>query len=114
LPNPDLPFVLSQSTACFVEPKSADTNATTPAGTGPYQLESWQRGAACTLFKSATYRAAASVKINKFVFKFMSDTDAQAAALLAGDIDLFPRAGTRSVPQFKRDARFQVLGLSYA
>lgn len=34
---------------------------------------------------------------------------AQVAALLAGDVDLFPRVTPRSVPQFKTNPRFQVL-----
>ncbi|RZI97579.1 MAG: ABC transporter substrate-binding protein, partial [Rubrivivax sp.] len=34
--DPDLPFVLGQATSIIVEPKSADSNATKPVGTGPY------------------------------------------------------------------------------
>ena len=109
LSNPDLPFMLGQSTACIVEPKSAETNATAPVGTGPYKLSAWQRGASCTLVKSPTYRDPNLAKTEKFVFRFMSDTAAQTAALLSNDIDIFPRAGTRSVSQFKGNARFQVL-----
>jgi peptide/nickel transport system substrate-binding protein len=109
LSNPDLPFMLGQSTACIVEPKSAETNATAPVGTGPYKLAAWQRGASCTLVKSPTYRDPSLAKVEKFVFRFMSDTAAQTAALMANDIDIFPRAGTRSVAQFKGNPRFQVL-----
>jgi peptide/nickel transport system substrate-binding protein len=109
LPNPDLPFMLGQSTACLVEPKSADTNATAPVGTGPYKLAAWQRGASCTLVKSPTYRDPSLAKTERFVFRFMSDTAAQTAALMANDIDIFPRAGTRSVAQFKGNPRFQVI-----
>jgi peptide/nickel transport system substrate-binding protein len=36
--DPDLAVRLGQATAIIVEPKSADTNATKPVGTGPYQL----------------------------------------------------------------------------
>lgn len=109
LPNPDLAFMLGQSTAIIVEPKSADSNVTAPVGTGPYMLSAWQRGASCTLVKSPTYRNPGLAKIEKFVFRFMSDTAAQSAAMLANDIDIFPRAGTRSVAQFKGNPRFQVL-----
>jgi len=34
---------------------------------------------------------------------------AQVAALLAGDVDAFPRVTPRSVPQFKTNPRFQVV-----
>ncbi len=47
--DPDLLFLLGQATAIIVEPKSADTNATKPVGTGPYQLADWRRGASLTL-----------------------------------------------------------------
>ena len=43
--DPDLLFVLGQATAVIVEPKSADTNATKPVGTGPYELDNWRKGA---------------------------------------------------------------------
>ena len=42
--DPDFPFLLGQATAVIVEPKSADTNATKPVGTGPYRLENWVKG----------------------------------------------------------------------
>ena len=43
-------------------------------------------------------------------FRFISDPAAQVAALLAGDVDAFPRAAAaRSVAQFKADPRFKVL-----
>ena len=49
--DPDLLFVLGQATASIVEPKSADSNATKPVGTGPYKLDSWAEGSSVTLSK---------------------------------------------------------------
>ena len=46
---------------------------------------------------------------SKVTFRFISDPAAQAAALLAGDVDVFPRIGTRVVPQFKNNPQFQVI-----
>ena len=37
--EPDLLFLLGQATAIMVEPKSVETNATKPVGTGPFMLE---------------------------------------------------------------------------
>src|SRR5450830_451930 len=37
--EPDLLFLLGQSSAIVVEPKSVETNATKPVGTGPYRLD---------------------------------------------------------------------------
>jgi peptide/nickel transport system substrate-binding protein len=109
-PEPDLLFLLGQGTAIIVEPKSVPTNATQPVGTGPYKLDNWAKGSTVTLSKWPSYRAPASAKINKVTFRFISDPAASVAALLAGDVDSFPRGITgRSIEQFKGDPRFQVL-----
>ena len=47
--DPDLLFVLGQATSIIVEPKSADTNANKPVGTGPYQLQAWNKGSSVVL-----------------------------------------------------------------
>lgn len=107
--DPDLPFVLGQATAVIVEPKSAETNATKPVGTGPYKLDSWARGSSLTLSKWDGFRSPAEAKLKKVTFRFISDPAAQAAAMLAGDVDVFPRIGTRVVPQFKNNPQFQVI-----
>ena len=109
-PNPDLPFLLGQATAIIVEPKSAGSNATAPVGTGPYVLDQWRKGASLSVKKWPEYRAADKVAIDGATFRFISDTAAQAAALLSGDVDLFARVQVaRSLDQFKNDQRFQVL-----
>ncbi|MDP9898432.1 ABC transporter substrate-binding protein [Variovorax ginsengisoli] len=107
--DPDFPFVLGQATAIIVEPKSADTNAAKPVGTGPYKLDSYNKGASLVLSKWDGYRAPAQAKINKITFRFISDPAAQAASLLAGDVDAFPRIATRVVAQFKNNPQFQVI-----
>ncbi|MDB5875225.1 MAG: transporter substrate-binding protein [Ramlibacter sp.] len=107
--DPDLPFILGQATSVIVEPKSADSNATKPVGTGPYKLESWNKGSSVVLTKWAGFRNPGLAKINKVTFRFISDPAAQAASLLSGDVDAFPRAATRIVPQFKNNGQFQVI-----
>jgi peptide/nickel transport system substrate-binding protein len=61
------------------------------------------------LTKWAGFRNPAQAKINKVTFRFISDPAAQAAAVLSGDVDAFPRIATRVLPQFKTNPRFQVL-----
>ncbi len=107
--DPDFLFLMGQATAIMVEPKSVDTNATKPVGTGPYKLDVWNKGSSVSLVKWDGYRNAAAIKLRKATFRFISDPAAQVAALLAGDIDMFPRVTPRSVPQFKNNAKFQVL-----
>jgi peptide/nickel transport system substrate-binding protein len=107
--DPDLLFMLGQATAVVVEPKSADTNATKPVGTGPYKLDSWSKGSSLVLSKWEGFRNPGAAKLRKVTFRFISDPAAQAASLLAGDVDAFPRIATRVVPQFKNNPQFQVL-----
>ncbi len=43
-------------------------------------------------------------------FRFISDPSAAVAAMLAGDVDAFPRfANVQALDQFRSDPRFQVL-----
>ena len=108
--NPDLLFQLGQATAVMVEPKSVATNNTQPVGTGPYRLDTWNRGSSVTLTRWDGYRDVANVKIRRATLRFINDPAAQVASLLSGDVDVFPRVGAgRSLEQFKRDKRFQVL-----
>ncbi|HKB52468.1 MAG TPA: ABC transporter substrate-binding protein, partial [Ramlibacter sp.] len=59
--DPDFLFLMGQATAIIVEPKSVDTNATKPVGTGPYKLDSWAKGSSVSLSKWDGYRSAANV-----------------------------------------------------
>jgi peptide/nickel transport system substrate-binding protein len=109
-PNPDLLFALGQATAAIVEPKSAATNATQPVGTGPYRLDSWAKGSQLVLKRWEAHRNAKAIRIQRAVFRFISDPAAQVASLLSGDVDAFPRvAAARSLAQFKADKRFSVM-----
>jgi len=104
-----LPFRLGENTAVILSPKSAASTATQPVGTGPYKLESWQKGSAITLTKWDGHRDAASVKLKRVSFRFISDPAAQMAALLAGDIDGMPRFGAlQNLKQLQADKRFTV------
>ena len=107
--DPDLPFLLGQATAVIVEPKSVDTNATKPVGTGPYQLASWNKGASVVLTAWNGHRQPGSTAIRRATFRFIADPAAQVAALMAGDVDVFQRVSSRGVVQFKSNPRYQVL-----
>ena len=108
--EPNFPFLMGQATAAIIEPKSAPTDGTQPVGTGPYQLGAWAKGSSITLTKWADYRNAAAIKLSKVTIRIISDPAAQVAALLSGDVDVFPRvAAARSLAQFRADPRFTVL-----
>ena len=103
------PFRLGENTAVMLSPKSAATANTQPVGTGPFKLDSWQKGTAVTLVKWDDFRDAAAIKLKRVSFRFINDPAAQVAALLAGDIDGMPRFGAvQNLKQFQGDKRFAV------
>ncbi len=108
--DPDLLFKLGQATAAMVEPKSVATNSTKPVGTGPYLLDSWAKGSSVTLLRWDDHRNAKGVLLRRVQMRFISDPAAQVAALLSGDVDLFPRvSAARSLQQFQSNKKYQVL-----
>jgi peptide/nickel transport system substrate-binding protein len=100
---------LGYSTAIIMDEKSAADEANHPVGTGPYKLNTWNRGATLTLDAWDGYRDAAKIAIKHATFKFISDPAAEAAAVMSGDIDSFPRVDAASLDQFKADPRFTVM-----
>ena len=108
--NPDFLFQLGQATAVIVEPKSVAGNNTQPVGTGPYVLESWAKGNNLVLARWPGFRDVKAVALRRVTVRFIGDAAAQMAALLAGDVDVFPRvSAARNLAQFRADKRFQVL-----
>ncbi len=108
--NPDFLFQVGQATAVIVEPKSAAGNNSQPVGTGPFKLDSWAKGSQLVLARWDGYRDAKAIALRRVNIRFISDAAAQVAAMLAGDVDLFPRvSAARNIEQFRADKRFQVL-----
>ncbi|HUC67375.1 MAG TPA: ABC transporter substrate-binding protein [Stellaceae bacterium] len=107
--NANLLFNLGEDTGVILEPKSAATDATHPVGTGPFAFADWVKGSSITLTKWPGYRAADKIKLDKVTFRFINDPAAQVAAVLAGDVDGFPRFGALdSLKQLQSDPRFTV------
>ena len=108
-PDGNFLFRMGENTAVILHPKTADTAATKPVGTGPYKLDSWTKGSGIVLGKWDGYRDAARVALRRVTFRFINDPAAQVAALMAGDIDGMPRFGAfQSLGQFQSDKRFAV------
>jgi peptide/nickel transport system substrate-binding protein len=108
-PSFDALFHLGLNTAVIIDEKSAATEATQPVGTGPYKLGAWMKGASLTIDAWDGYRDAAKIAIHHATFRFISDAAAEGAAMLAGDVDVFPRVAASDLEQFKSDPRFKVL-----
>ncbi|MCU0814670.1 MAG: ABC transporter substrate-binding protein [Burkholderiaceae bacterium] len=102
-------FRMGENTAVILHPKSAANTATRPIGTGPFRFEEWRKGTSVTLVKWDGFRDAKSIALQRVTFRIINDPAAQVAALLAGDVDGFPRFGAvQSLKQFQGDRRFTV------
>ena len=94
--------------AVIVAPESADGNKAQPVGTGPYQFAGWVRGDSLRLSRFDDYWGEKPAMV-AVIFKLISDPSAQVAAMLAGDIDVFPNLGApESLKRFENDPRFDV------
>jgi peptide/nickel transport system substrate-binding protein len=93
-PAGSLLYWLGWPSSSIVGTKSAEANKTTPVGTGPFKFVSWAKGDKVQLARNADYwNKAVSVKLETATFRFISDPQAQAAALKSGDVDAFPEFG---------------------
>ncbi|ESR24595.1 ABC transporter substrate-binding protein [Lutibaculum baratangense] len=101
-------FDLGWGDAVIVAPESADANRSAPVGTGPFRFERRVAGDRVELTRFEDYWGEAPA-LARATFKFIPDSAAAAAALLAGDIDAFANLpAPELVPQFEADPRFTV------
>lgn len=108
-PSSDLLYYLGYPTAVMVEPESASTNATHPVGTGPFKLEQWKKGNQLTLIGNDHYWGTPA-KLNRVTFRFISNPQAQAAALNSGGVDAMAEFDAPElVKQFQNNASFDTV-----
>jgi len=107
-PFGDLLFRLGSSSAVMVEPSSAADDKTNPVGTGPFKLKTWIKGDRVELVRDPNYwETAKKIALDSITFRFISDQQAQVAAVLSGDVDAFPEMGAPELfGKFQNDPRF--------
>ena len=110
-PAGNLLYWLGWPAAVMVEPKSAESDKTSPVGTGPFRFASWQRGDKVELVRNPDYwNPARAAKLDRVTFRFIADAQAQSAALKAGDVDAFPEFGTPELfAAFESDKTFKAV-----
>jgi len=103
-------YYLGWGDAVIVAPETAANNAANPVGTGPFKFKSWTRGDRVELTKNPDYWQKDKVKLESVTFRFISDAQAQVAALRAGDVDAFPNLGAPELfAEFQKDNRFKAV-----
>ncbi len=108
-PNGNMLFNLAWGDAVIVSPETAANNATNPVGTGAFVFKNWAKGDEVELERNKDYWGTPA-KLDKVIFKFISDPNAAFAAVMAGDVDSFmPFPAPENLPQFDADPRFRVI-----
>lgn len=107
-PTANFLFGLAWGDAVIVAPATAANNKTNPVGTGPFKFVRWNRGDRLELARNDGYWGEKPA-LAKATFRFMSDPQAQVAALRAGDVDAHTNlSAPEAVPQLKADPKLKV------
>jgi peptide/nickel transport system substrate-binding protein len=83
--------------------------ATAPVCVGPFRFTSRTAGDRIVLDKSQFYYARSRVKLNRIVFRIITDTSARAANLRSKDINVLDRIASTDLPAIQRDRSLRVL-----
>lgn len=105
-PAGSLLYWLAWPSSVIVGTRTAENDKTTPVGTGPFRFVRWAKGDKVELAANPDYwNKDVPIGLDKVTFRFISDPQAQAAALKSGDVDAFPEFGAPElVGSFKGDA----------
>lgn len=83
--------------------------ASAPVCVGPFRFTSRTAGDRIVLDKSQFYYARSKVKLNRIVFRIITDTSARAANLRSRDINVLDRIASTDLPAIQRDRALRVL-----
>lgn len=102
-------FNLAWGDAVILDEASAEDAATKPVGTGPFTFVDWVQGDRVEIAKNPDYWGE-PVQLESATFKFISEPTAAFAAIMAGDVDVFPNyPAPENLPQLDADPRFSVV-----
>lgn len=102
-------FNLAWGDAVILDEASAADAATNPVGTGPFSFANWVQGDRVEIVRNPEYWGT-PVQLERATFKFISEPTAAFAAIMAGDVDVFPNyPAPENLPQFDSDPRFSVV-----
>lgn len=98
------------STAGIVFDSKATALATTPVGSGAYQLDRWTKGSDIVLKRNAAYWGSAGASFASVTFRYFADPNAQNAAMLSNGLDVISSVqAPQAIDQFADAARYTVI-----
>lgn len=102
-------YNLAGSAGVILDPAGRDSLADKPMGSGPYVVDSQERGTSLTLKRNANYWGT-PLKIDTVTFRYFTDPNAMNAAMLSGDLDVISNvAAPQALSQFEDTSRFTIL-----
>lgn len=100
---------ISSTAGIVYDPDGLGALATTTAGSGPYQLQKWNRGQSVVLAKNPGYWGTPA-RFDTVTFSYFADPNAMNAALLSGQIDIISNLqAPDAIGQFADPGRFSVI-----
>jgi peptide/nickel transport system substrate-binding protein len=107
-PDNNLLFWLAGPLGAMFSPKAVDRLATTAVGTGPYELQRYNRGESLILTRNDSYWGA-KPGVSRVILRYYTDANAPVNALRSGGLDaVYQTQAVDQVPQFRADKRFVV------
>lgn len=107
-PTSSLLYNLARPDSIIYPAGTEETQRNEPVGTGPFRFAEWVRGSDVRLEKYADYHGTPAY-LDAVTFRIIEDTNAQLAALQAGDIDMVGVAlSPENAIQLQGDANIKV------
>ena len=104
-------FSMSVQSKAYFEKVGAAEYENAPMGTGPYFIKEWVKGESITLEANPYYRHEGYPKTKEIVFKVVSDDNARAMQLQAGEIDIATYMAFSSLKQMESDSNVKTMAL---
>ncbi|MCW5952417.1 MAG: ABC transporter substrate-binding protein, partial [Propionibacteriaceae bacterium] len=102
-------YEMSSTLGMIVDPSFTGDLATTTAGSGPYQLQTHNRGQSVVLSRNEEYWGTPG-RFDQVTFRYYSDPNAMNASMLAGDLDIISNLqAPDALPQFADTSRFTTI-----
>jgi peptide/nickel transport system substrate-binding protein len=83
-------------------------NDSIPVSSGPWRFQSWQRGVQLTLVKNPRFTAGPAMRLDRVVFRFITDTNARFQALKAGEGHVMEPQPQLQIASIVNDREFKV------
>jgi peptide/nickel transport system substrate-binding protein len=89
----------------------ADYLKTQMIGTGPYKLESWDKGGALVLVKHDKYwRGWSGAHLDRIVYQYVKEYSTRRQLLLKGDADIIDAPSPEDLPNLRKETGVTVVG----